>query len=89
MTGMSTSQILQRLYLFDIPSPDFLRHLYYLIQYDKKEQYLTSLQGSELARLVDFLDKVHSVPSTFHQFTNRLRRPSMSSLQPTMLHENA
>jgi len=68
---MSTSRILQRLYSLDTSSPDFLRHLYCLIQYDEKEQYLTSLQGSELARLVNFLDKVCAVPSAFYQFTNQ------------------
>ena len=68
---MSTSLILQRLYPLDASSPDFLRHIYCLIQYDEKEQYLTSLQGSELTRLVDFLDKVHAVPSAFHQFTKQ------------------
>jgi hypothetical protein len=68
---MSTSRILQRLYSLDTSSPDFLRHLYCLIQDDKKEQYLTSLRGSELTRLVDFLDKVHAVSSTFDQFTKK------------------
>ena len=69
--SMSTSRILQRLYSLDTSSPDFLRHLYCLIQYDEKEQYLTSLQGSELARLVNFLDKVCAVPSAFYQFTKQ------------------
>ena len=89
ITGMSTSQILQRLYSFDTASFDFLRHLYYLIQYDEKDQYLISLQGSELARLVNFLGEVRAVPSTFHQFTNRLHRPSVPSPQPMILDENA
>jgi len=66
---MSTSRILQRLYSLDTSSPDFLRHLYCLIQYDEKEQYLINLLGSELARLVDFLDKVHAISPAFHQFT--------------------
>ena len=64
-------RILQRLYLLDTSSPDFLPHLYSLIQSDEKERYLTSLQGSELNRLVDFLNKVHPVPSAFHQFTKQ------------------
>ena len=68
---MSTSRILQRLYSLEASSPDFLRHLYCLIEYDENEQYLTSLQGSDLARLVDFLDKVHVIPSAFHQFTEQ------------------
>jgi hypothetical protein len=59
---MSTSQVLQRLYSLDASSPDFLRYLYCLIQTDEEEQYLSSLQGLELVRLVDFLDGV-SVPS--------------------------
>ena len=67
-TPMSTSQILQHLYTLDA-SLDFLGLLRSLIRHDEKEQYLTSLQGSELARLVDFLDKVHTVPSAFYQFT--------------------
>ena len=64
---MSTSRILRSL---DISSPDFLRHLYCLIRCDEKEQYLASLEGSELARLADFLDKVRAVSSAFHHFTN-------------------
>ena len=52
---MSTSRILKHLYSLDISSPDILHHLYCLIQYDEKDQYLTNLQGSDLARLVDFL----------------------------------
>ena len=68
---VSTSRILQRIYSFDTSPPDFLHHVYYLIQYDEEEQYLTSLQGPELARLVDFLDKVHPVPSAYHQFTKQ------------------
>ncbi|KAF9789636.1 kinase-like domain-containing protein [Thelephora terrestris] len=53
---MSTSQVLQHLYSLDTSSPDLLRYLYYLIQNDDEDQYLSSLQGSELTRLVDFLD---------------------------------
>ena len=68
---MPTSHILQRLYSHDTSSPDFLHLLYCLIQYDEDEQCLTTLQGSELARLVDFLDKVRATPSAFHQFTKQ------------------
>ena len=68
---MLTLWILHHLYSLDISSPDFLRHLYFLIRHDEKEQYLTSLQGPGLARLVDFLDKVHVAPSAFHQFTEQ------------------
>jgi serine/threonine protein kinase len=68
---MSTPWTLQYLYSLDTSSPDFLRHLRSLIDHDEKEQYLTSLQGSELARLVDFLDKVYAVPSAFYRFTKQ------------------
>ena len=68
---MPTSHILQLLYSHDTSSPDFLHLLYCLIQYDEDEQCLTTLQGSELARLVDFLDKVRAIPSAFHQFTKQ------------------
>jgi len=75
---MYTPPILQRLYLLDTSSPDFLRHLYCLIRYDEKEEYLTSLRGSELARLVDFLDKVYTVSSVFHR-----RRSSIYQMDST------
>ena len=68
---MPTSRVLQRLYSFDTSSPDFLHHLYHLIQHDEEQQYLTSLQGSELVQAVDFLDKVHLIPSAFYQFTKQ------------------
>ena len=68
---MSARWVLQHLYSLDPSSVDFLRRLHYLIWRDEKEQYLTSLQGSELTRLADFLDKVHPVPSAFHQFTRQ------------------
>ena len=78
---MSTSRILQRLYSLDSSSPDFLRHLFCLIQYDEKEHYLTSLQGSGLARLVNFLDGVRTILSAFHRFTERI--PQVLSAIPT------
>ena len=59
---MYTSQVLHHLYSLDTSSPDFLRYLYCLIRSDEKEQYLSSLQGLELIRLVDFLDGVRSFP---------------------------
>jgi len=68
---MSTLWTLQRLYLLDTSSPDFLRNLHSLIRHDEKEQYLSTLQGPRLARLVDFLDKVRAVPSTFLQFMKK------------------
>ena len=57
---MSTPQTLQHLYSLDASSPDLLRCLDYLIRIDEEEQYLTSLRGSELTSLVDFLDEVRS-----------------------------
>ena len=65
---MSTSRVLEQLYLLDASSPDLLRYLYYLVQSDDEEQYLSSLQGPELTRLVEFLDRVrpllHSLSSS-------------------------
>ena len=55
---MSASQVLRYLYSLETSSPDFLRHLYCFILDDEGEQYSSNLQGSELARLVDFLDEV-------------------------------
>ena len=61
---MSTSKVLQYLYSLDPSSPDFSRCLYCLIRKDEEEKYLSTLQGSELTRLIDFLDNVRSFPST-------------------------
>ena len=63
---MSTSLILNRLYLLDSSSLDFLRHLFCLIQHDEEDRYLTNLQGLELARLVDFLNEVCAVLAAFN-----------------------
>ena len=68
---MSTSLILNRLYSLDSSSLDFSRHLFCLIQHDEEDQYLTNLQGPELARLVDFLDEVRTLSSTFCLIANR------------------
>ena len=68
---MSTSRILHHLYSLDTSSPDLLRCLYYLIQNDDEEQYLSSLQGSELTRLVDFLDGVRPPPLVSFRVTNQ------------------
>jgi hypothetical protein len=59
---MSASWILHRLYSQDPSSLDFLRHLSSLIRHDEEEHFLTSLQGSESTRLVDFLDGVRTLP---------------------------
>ena len=62
MSGrIPTPKILKHLYSLDNSSPDFSRYLYCLIKTDEEEQYLTDLKGSELTRLVDFLDKVRSL----------------------------
>ena len=68
---MPISEDLQNLYSLDTLSPDFSRQLYRLIRHDEKERYLTTLRGSELARLVNFLDEVCAVPPAFHQFTKQ------------------
>ena len=62
---MSTSHVLQHLYALDTSSPDFWRYLYCLIQNDENEQYLSKLQGSELIRLVDFLDETCAFSGPF------------------------
>lgn len=59
---MSTSWTLHRLYSLDPSSLDFTRRLRSLIRHDEEEQYLTNLQGPQLARLVDFLDEVRVLP---------------------------
>ena len=66
---MSAPWNLLHLYSLDPSSPDFLRRLHSLIRYDEKEQYLSSLQGSQLARLVDFLDEVRALPLAFCSVT--------------------
>ena len=60
---MTTPQTLQRLYSFNTFSSEFSRCLDNLIQSDEQDHYLLSLQGPELTRLVDFLDKVRVPPS--------------------------
>ena len=62
-----TSRTLQRLYSLDASSPDLIRYLQSLIRYDEEEQYLTNLRETKLTQLVDFLDKVRAVPSTFRR----------------------
>ena len=66
-----TSRILQRLYSLHTSSPDFIRYLHLLIQRDEEERYLTNLKEPKLTRLLDFLDKVRAVPSTFRRFRDR------------------
>ena len=78
---MSASQVLQHLYSLDKSSPDFLRVLYGLIRHDEDEQYSSSLQGPELARLVDFLDDVRRFPSVFRPVVKQT--PQALSTIPT------
>lgn len=66
---MSASWILHRLYSQDPSSLRFLRHLSSLIRHDEEEHFLDSLQGLELARLVDFLDGVRTLPVVFTSAT--------------------
>ena len=66
---MSTSQLLQHLYSLDTSSPDLSRLIYRLIQRDEEEQYLSSLEGLELARVVDFLDEVRTLLSSLYLVT--------------------
>lgn len=68
---MSAPKVLQHLYSLDTSSPDFLRVLYGLIRHDEDEQYSSSLQGLELARLVDFLDNVRPLRLSFCPVTER------------------
>ena len=78
---MSTSKALQHLYSLDISSPTLSRSLYCLIQRDEEDQYLSSLRGSELDRLVDFLDEVRAFRSTFRLVTEQI--PQALSVVPT------
>ena len=71
---MSIAQVLQHLYSLDTTSPDFMCYLYCLIQSDEEEQYLSSLQGSELTRLVDFLDEVRPLFWPLSSLRNRPHR---------------
>ena len=63
----SASQILERLYSLPTSSLDFRHTLHSLIQVDKEEWYLTRLKEPELMRLLDLLEKVRAVPSTFRR----------------------
>ena len=77
---MATPQILKLLYSFNTFSPEFSRCLDRLIQSDEDDHYLLGLQGSELTRLVDFLDKVRVVPSATSSSRTERCRPLESSL---------
>ena len=68
---MYTPWLLHHLYTLDTSSIDFSRYLHCLIQHDEEDQYLTSLQGSQLTKLVDFLDQVRAFPSASRLVTKR------------------
>ena len=68
---MSAIWNLHCLYSLDPSSPGFLRRLYALIRYDGEEQYLSSLHGRELNRLLNFLDRVCSLLPPFRPPTNQ------------------
>jgi len=69
---MSASRVLQRLYSLDTSSPDISRLICDLIRHDEEEKYLSSLQGSELAQLIDFLDEVRTPLPASHLVTNQI-----------------
>jgi len=69
---MSTQQLLQDLYSLDPSSPGISRLIYGLIRHDEDERYLSSLKGSELTRLVDFLDEVRTLLSAFRLVTKQV-----------------
>ena len=69
---MSTHWVLHRLYSLDPSSLDFLRNLRSLIRHDERDQYLISLQGSQLARLIDLLDQVRALHLAFCPLTKRI-----------------
>ena len=69
---MSASRILQHLYSLDTSSTDISRLTHDLIRHDEEEKYLSSLQGSELAQLIDFLDEVRTPLSAPHIVTKRI-----------------
>ena len=79
---MPTSQTLQHLYSFNTFSPEFSRCLDRLIRSDEEDRYLFGLQGLELTRLVDFLDRVRVLPLASN-LINTSHRPLGSSLSLT------
>jgi len=81
---MSTPWILYRLYKLNTSSADFLRYLHSLIRHDEVDQYLTSLRGSELARLVDFLGEVRALLSVLRPVTKR----ALQTLSATSANDN-
>ena len=81
---MSAIWNLHCLYTLDPSFPDFLRRLYSLFCYDDEERHLSRLQGPELTRLLDFLDRVCTLRSAFRPTTNKPCRLSARYLSTTM-----
>ena len=65
---MSAIWNLHCLYSLDPSSPGFVRRLHSLFRYDDEERCLSRLQGSELTRLLDFLDRVCTLLSTLSSY---------------------
>ena len=68
---MSSIWNLHCLYSLGPSSPGFLRRLYSLFRYDEEERHLFGLQGSELTRLLNFLDRGCTLLSTFCSATKQ------------------
>ena len=86
---MSAIWNLHCLYSLDPSSPGFLRRLYSLFRYDDDERYLSGLQGSELTRLLDFLDRVRTLSRPSVQGRNEFCRLSEPYLPTTIFLHNA
>lgn len=83
--AMSTPWNLFCLYSLKPSSPGFLRRLHSLIRYDEDERYLSTIQGPELTRLLDFLDQVRAPPFGLCQVVNQpFCRPSVPFLPMTI-----
>ena len=78
---MSAIWNLHCLYSLDPSSPDFLRRLYSLFHCDEEERYLSSIQGSELTRLLDFLDHVCILLTAFGLATKQALQ-ALDALSP-------
>ena len=91
---MTASELLTQLYSLDTQSSGFLRVLYAFIRTDKEEDYSSTLQGPELAELVNFLDKVRPPPPAFwprrkREFEGPLLHPHHRRRLPTMFDQAA
>ena len=81
---MSAIWNLHCLYSLDPSSPGFVRRLFSLFRYDEEERYLSRLQGSELTRLLDFLDRVCTLSRPSVQLRNEFCRLSAPYLPTTI-----